>query len=80
MFHHSDSAALQHIYDFDRSEGDKIVYGPDWDEVVDDIDFTVGKDGTVVSIGNKHIVVSGVFDLTVADITVISDGYWTWEV
>ena len=80
MFHFSDSAALQHIYDFDRSEGDKIVYGPDWDEVVDDIDFTVGKDGTVVSIGNKHIVVSGVFDLTAADITVISDGYWPWEV
>lgn len=80
MFHHSDSAALQHIYDFDRSEGDKIVYGPDWDEVVDDIDFTLGKDGTVVSIGNKHIVVSGVFDFTAADITVISDGYWPWEV
>ena len=28
----------------------------------------------------KKVFVSGVFDLTASDITVISDGYWPWEV
>lgn len=80
MFHYSDTGWQQRIYDFDRAEGDTIVYGPDWDEVVDHIDFRVGKDGTEVRIGSTSIMVSGVFDLTAADITVISDGYWPWEV
>lgn len=80
MFHFSDNEGVQRIYDFNRSEGDRIVYGPDWDQIVDDIDIRTGKDGSVVTIGETTIVVSGVFDLTTSDITVISDGYWPWEV
>ena len=80
MFHFSDNEGVQRVYDFNRSEGDRIVYGPDWDQIVDDIDVRTGKDGSVVTIGDTTIVVSGVLDLTTSDITVISDGYWPWEV
>jgi Ca2+-binding RTX toxin-like protein len=82
MFFFEDAEGTQYIHDFDRTQGVTIVYGPNWDQVVgvDDIDIRAGKDGSVVTIGDTTIVLSGVFDLTTADITVISDGYWPWEV
>ena len=78
MFYFNDQAATQHVYDLDRSEGDRLVYYQAFDQVVDDFDIRVGKDGTVVTIADTTIVLSGVFDLTPADITFRSDADWPW--
>lgn len=78
MFNATDQAGTQHVYDFDRSEGDRLMYFQAFDQVIDDYDIRVGKDGTVVTIADTTIVLSGVFDLTPADITFLTDADWPW--
>lgn len=67
---------VQHVYDFDRSEGDRLVYVQDFDEVVDALTIRDGRDGTVVTIGDLSIVLSGVHDLKQSDISFLSDPDW----
>jgi len=78
MFNATDQAGTQHVYDFDRSEGDTLKYFQAFDQVIDDYDIRVGKDGTVVTIADTTIVLSGVFDLTSADIIFLTDADWPW--
>lgn len=66
-------AGTHHVYDFNRAEGDALIYVRDFDDVVDGYDIRVGKDGSVVTIGDVSIIVSGAFDLTAADITLRAD-------
>ena len=49
-----------------------------FDQVIDDYDIRLGKDGTVVTIADTTIVLSGVFDLTSADIIFLTDADWPW--
>ena len=46
------------------------------DEVIDDVGIRAGKDGTVVTIADTSVVLSGVFDFTVADSSFLSDSDW----
>lgn len=73
VFTHSDGIATQRVYDFDRASGDRLVYVQAVDEVAGDVGIRVGKDGTVVTIADNTIVLSGVFDFTVADIDFFND-------
>jgi Ca2+-binding RTX toxin-like protein len=78
IFTHADRGGTQHVFDFDRTEGDKLVYYQDFDQVVDEVGIRVGKDGTVVTIADQTIIVSGVFDLTIADVTFVPDADLPW--
>ena len=76
IFNSSTSSGTQHIYDFDRSSGEQISYLLDFDDYADSYDLRVGKDGTVITILDTTIILSGVFDFQPGDLIFGTGAEW----